>query len=74
MEKYWDYFKRGWWAQLVMLIFQLVLVLIVIPVAFFFNENKLAYYSITTIIFIFVLVPFSGWLFLKYSNKFEAPK
>ncbi|MDX5151641.1 MAG: hypothetical protein R3188_04110, partial [Acidiferrobacterales bacterium] len=71
MEKYWDYFKRGWWAQLVMLIFQLVLVLIVIPVAFIFNENKLAYYSIATILFIFVLVPFSGWLFLKYSNKFE---
>jgi hypothetical protein len=31
------------------------------------------YYSIATILFIFVLVPFSGWLFLRYSKKFEAP-
>ena len=74
MDKYWDYFKRGWWAQLVMFIFQLVLVLLVIPVAFLLLGNKPAYYTVVTILFIFVLVPFSGWLFLKFSEKFEAPR
>lgn len=74
MENYWDYFKRGWWAQLVMFIFQLALVVIIVPVAFLFLGNKLAYYSVVTILFIFVLVPFSGWLFIKYSKKFEAHK
>ena len=74
MGHYWDYFKRGWWAQLVMFIFQLVLVLIVIPVAFLLQGNKPAYYSVATILFVFVLVPFSGWLFLKFSEKFEAPR
>ena len=74
MDKYWDYFRRGWWAQLVMFIFQLVLVLVVIPVAFLLLGNKPAYYTVATILFIFVLVPFSGWLFLKFSEKFEATR
>jgi hypothetical protein len=74
MEGYWDYFRRGWWAQLVMFIFQLALALILIPLAFLFYGNKFAYYSVATILFVFVLVPISGWLFLKFSKKFEVPK
>jgi hypothetical protein len=70
MDKYWFYFKQGWWAQLVMFIFQVALVVALLPIALLFYNNKFFYYSSVGIIFIFALVPFGGWLFAKYSGKF----
>ncbi|MCG6976013.1 MAG: hypothetical protein LJE56_06310 [Acidiferrobacterales bacterium] len=72
MDKYWFYFKQGWWAQLVMFIFQVALVVALLPIALLFYNDKIFYYSFVVLIFIFVLVPFGGWLFAKYSGKFGA--
>lgn len=72
MDKYWFYFKQGWWAQLVMLIFQVALVVALLPIAMLFYNDKILYYSFVIAIFIFALVPFGGWLFARYAGKFAS--
>ena len=72
MDKYWFYFKQGWWAQLVMLIFQVALVVALLPIAVLFYNDRIVYFSLLGIVFVFALVPFGGWLFARYAGKFAS--
>lgn len=72
MQKYWHYFKRGWWAQLVMLLFNVGLMVLLFPLALIFHDNQGAYYAIATVAYVFVIVPLGGWLFVRFSPRFVA--
>ena len=72
MVKYWQYFKHGWWAQLVMLLFNIGLALVLLPLALVFQDNKNTYYTIAVIAYIFLIVPLGGWLFQVFSPRFAA--
>jgi hypothetical protein len=62
----------GWWAQLVMLLFQIGLMLLLVPIAFLFKDNGPFYYSIAIVAYVFAIVPFGGWLFQRFSAKFAV--
>ncbi|WP_447894111.1 hypothetical protein [Vreelandella sp. GE22] len=69
MDKYLKYWKRGWWAWLLMLCSNLAISLLVIPLVFLFGENQIGYWSALLVVWILIVTPLSGWLFEKFASS-----
>lgn len=67
-KKYWAYWKRGWWAWLMQLCANLGSIIVIIPLAFIFANNKMAYWSSALFVFLVIGAPFQGWLFERFAK------
>ncbi|MHB8744701.1 MAG: hypothetical protein ACYC9L_16490 [Sulfuricaulis sp.] len=68
MENYLAYWKRGWWAWLLMLCTNIGFVVLVLPLAFIFGGNKTAYWVSALVVWLVIGAPFLGWLFEQFAN------
>ena len=67
MSKYWAFWKRGWWAWLLMLCANFSFAIFIVPLAFAFHDNQPVYW-LTAIAAWFVLgAPLWGWLFERFA-------
>ena len=71
MSAYNAYWKRGWWAWLMMLIANISVLVAALPFAWIFADNQVAYYTITLCLWLVVWTPFLGWLFEKFAQNSE---
>ena len=77
MQSYLAYWRRGWWAWLMMLCANLITVVIVAPLAVAFGKSGGAYWGSALIAWMLLLTPVSGWLFESFadgSNRLRAPR
>jgi len=65
---YWKWWKRGLWFQLLMLVFNAVLLVLMLPALLFLNTESL-YYIVATAIYVTLCVPFGGWLYSKFAAR-----
>ena len=63
MGKYWSFWRRGWWAWLFMLCFNLTAALLILPVAFLSDGNGFAYWLGALAVALIILIPIGGWFF-----------
>ena len=76
MQKYFAYWKRGWWAWLLVLLMNVWVALFMLPVAALLSHNKAAYAAVAVLAWLTVFAPLWGWLFEKFaamSTRIEAP-
>jgi hypothetical protein len=76
METYLGYWKRGWWAWLMMLCINLGIVVVVLPLAAIFHGNKAAYWISALVAWLLVGAPFAGWVFERFaagSKRINTP-
>ena len=69
MNNYYKYFLKGWWAQLLLVLINIASAIVLVPLVFIVNGSVEGYYLISTIAYIFIVVPFGGWLFIIISAK-----
>jgi hypothetical protein len=69
LEQYWAWWKRGWWFQLLVLIFNLALAVLILPLAFLLSEAPGLFYLAGAAVGLFVTIPFGGWLYDKFSSR-----
>ena len=70
---YWQYWSRGFWAWLLSLLTNLVVVVFILPIPFviegvkgWYDENL--YYFISAIVVLIICIPIGGWLFEKFAK------
>ena len=69
MSTYIAYWKRGWWAWLMVLTFNVSLAVVAIPLASAFAENQLVYWVSFTCIWLVLGSPYLGWLFESFAQN-----
>lgn len=69
MESYWHYWRQGWKFQLAMLIFNVIVALILVPIAYALGPDKHSYYIAAVPLFVFALVPIGGFLYCAFKPK-----
>ena len=67
MAKYFAFWKRGWWAWLMMLCANVVFGLLVTPSTFAFGTRSAAYWVTSTAALIVIGIPVAGWLFERFA-------
>jgi hypothetical protein len=67
MSKYLAFWKRGWWAWLLMLCANFSLAIFIVPLAFAFHDNKPAYWISATAMWFVIGAPLWGWLFERFA-------
>ncbi|HRH77349.1 MAG TPA: hypothetical protein PK129_08375 [Cellvibrionaceae bacterium] len=73
MEKYWLYWRRGWWAWLLSAILNLSVAVLVFPLAWFFWGNEKVYWIASGFVWLIIGAPVWGWIFevfAKNSDRF----
>ena len=68
---YWSYWKRGWWSWLMQLCQNLISMILFVPLALLFGDNKPIYFFSAALVAIIGLVPIAGWLFEVFARKSE---
>jgi ABC-type glycerol-3-phosphate transport system permease component len=68
MDRYFAYWKRGWWVWLLMLIANFSLMLVVVPLAVLFSDNLVAYWAGAAVAWLAIYAPLWGWLFEKFAS------
>ncbi len=68
MGSYWAFWKRGWWAWLLMLCCNIALMIFVVPLAFAFHDNQLLYWLSALGVWIIIGAPLWGWLFEYFAT------
>ena len=63
MGKYWIFWRRGWWAWLFMLCFNVTAALLFLPVAFLTDASGPAYWLGGLAVALFIVIPIVGWFF-----------
>ena len=71
MSAYIAYWKRGWWAWLMMLIVNVSFAAAAIPLAMVFADNLVVYYSSAACIWLVFDSPYLGWLFERSAQNSE---
>ena len=67
MEKYMAFWKRGWWAWLMVLCCNVCFAIAVVPLAMIFGANKVAYWTSAIVVWLIVGAPLMGWLFERFA-------
>ncbi len=67
MKTYWAFWKRGFWAWLLMLFMNLSAGLLLVPLAFAFRDNMTGYWISALVAWLVVGAPVWGWLFERFS-------
>ena len=63
MGNYWAFWKRGWWAWLLLLCSIVAFGVFVVPLAFTFHDNQRLYWLSAIGVWFLVGAPLWGWLF-----------
>ena len=69
MNTYCAYWRRGWWAWLLMLCTNIACFALLLPVAFATEGHPRVYIVIAVVVLLAVGAPLSGWLFERFSAK-----
>lgn len=69
MSSYLAYWKRGWWAWLLMLLSNISVGIIILPLAFAFSGNKVTYWVSALLMWLLVGAPCWGWLFETFAKN-----
>jgi hypothetical protein len=69
MENYLAYWKRGWWAWLMMLCTNIGLLILILPLAFIFSGNKGAYLVASVVAWLAIGAPYLGWFFEQFASR-----
>ena len=69
MENYLAYWKRGWWAWLMMLCTNIGLLILILPLAFIFEDNRGAYLVAALVAWLAIGAPYLGWLFEQFASR-----
>ena len=69
MKGYWHFWYQGWRFQLAMLLFNIALVLMLLPIAYAFDLEESSYYLVAIPIFVFALVPLGGFLYCSFKPE-----
>lgn len=67
MTKYFAFWKRGWWAWLMMLCANVVFGLLVTPSTFAFDTHSAAYWATSLSVLIIIGIPVLGWIFERFA-------
>jgi hypothetical protein len=67
MDLYIAYWKRGWWAWLMMFLANLSLVFVFVPLAFALASKPTAYWIGACVAWLAIYAPLWGWLFEKFA-------
>ena len=67
MDRYIAYWRRGWWAWLLMLLANFSLMVVMVPLAAAFAGNPTAYWIGAGIAWLLIYAPLWGWLFEKFA-------
>ena len=67
MEKYIAFWKRGWWAWLMVLCVNVCFGLALVPLAMIFQGNKVAYWVSAITTWVVAGAPLMGWLFERFA-------
>ena len=67
MDKYVAYWKRGWWAWLMILSLNVAAGLTALPLAAIFRGNESGYWTALVIAWVVVGAPFPGWVFERFA-------
>ena len=68
-NKYWRYWKRGWWVFGMIFILNVSTGLMVYPVSIIALNNDLLYWGGCILILVIVGLPFWGWLFERFASR-----
>lgn len=71
MSIYLAYWKRGWWAWLLMLLANISVGLLVVPLAIAWGDRQLMYWLSAICVWLLVGAPFWGWLFESFAKNSE---
>ena len=63
MGSYWAFWKRGWWAWLLLLCSNIAIGIFIAPLAFAFHDDKRIYLLSAVGVWFLVGAPIWGWLF-----------
>jgi len=77
MDKYLAYWKRGWWAWLLMLCANILLAILIFPLAMAFRGNENIYWLSAAVMWFVIVAPLWGWLFEYFaagSTRIVEPK
>jgi hypothetical protein len=67
MSKYWAFWKRGWWACLLMLCANVSYAFFIIPLAFAFHDNRRIYWVAAIAGWLVFVAPLWGWMFERFA-------
>ena len=67
MVKYFAFWKRGWWAWLMILCTNVVFGLLVTPSTFVFGTRSAAYWFTSLVALVVIGIPVAGWLFERFA-------
>lgn len=69
MSLYLAYWKRGWWAWLLMLFTNISVGILILPLAFAFGGNKVMYWVSALVVWLLIGAPCWGWLFEAFAKN-----
>ena len=67
MSRYWAFWKRGWWAWLLMLCANFSVGILMVPLAITFQDNQVAYWCAVIAAWFVLGAPLWGWLFERFA-------
>jgi hypothetical protein len=71
MDRYLAYWRRGWWAWLLVLCLNFSLIPLIAPAALVFSDNKALYWAACFVLWSAVGAPVWGWLFEVFARNSE---
>lgn len=69
MEKYFAYWKRGWWVLCMSLCMNVGIALVIIPLGLLFRDNLTMYYIMAAAVTMLFSLPFSAWIFEQFAHR-----
>lgn len=69
MALYLAYWKRGWWAWLLMLLANISTGVLILPLAFAFGSNTTMYWISALLVWLLIGAPWWGWLFETFAKN-----
>ena len=65
---YWAFWKRGWWAWLMMTLINFGIALLFLPVALALADKPAAYWTGCAVVALTVAAPLTGWVFEAFAS------
>ena len=69
ISAYIKYWKRGWWAWLLMIIANISIGVALMPIEMIFGDDQIMYFTFALFLWLVIWTPFLGWLFEKFARN-----